>query len=105
MVFLGQSSAYLSNCLARRQTVGAVVDSDALDERIAERAEAAFTFLERLVGAPSVVGAEREAQEVVAAELQRLGFAVERLEVPERIATDPAAGVPQHAYAGRYDLV
>jgi acetylornithine deacetylase len=82
-----------------------VVDLDALDQRIAERAEAAFTFLERLVAAPSVVGGEQEAQEVVAAELERLRFAVERLQVPETIATDPAAGVPQQAYAGRYDLV
>jgi acetylornithine deacetylase len=82
-----------------------VLDPDALDRGIAERAEAAFTFLERLVAAPSVVGAEREAQEIVASELERLGFAVERLEVPETIATDPAAGVPQQTYAGRYDLV
>ena len=36
-----------------------------------------------------------------AAELERLGFAVELLEVPESIAADPLAGVPQLPYAGR----
>ena len=36
--------------------------------------EAAFAFLERLVAVPSVVGNEQEAQELVAAQLERLGF-------------------------------
>ena len=44
---------------------------------------------------PSVVGDEAGAQAVVAAELERLGFAVELLDVPESIASDPLAGVPQ----------
>ena len=50
---------------------------------------------------PSVVGEEAGAQAVVEAELERLGFAVELLEVPESIASDPLAGVPQGSYAGR----
>ena len=72
-----------------------------LDAELDALAEGAFGFLERLVAEPSVVGAEAGAQAVVAGELERLGFAVEQLEVPESIATDPLAGVPQRSYAGR----
>ena len=81
------------------------IDQVALDACIAERAEAAFAFLERLVAVPSVVGNEQEAQELVAAQLERLGFQVERLAIAEAIAGDPHAGVPQGSYEGRYDLL
>ena len=50
---------------------------------------------------PSVLGHEAGAQALVAAELDRLGFAVHLLEVPESIAGDPLAGTPQRSYAGR----
>jgi acetylornithine deacetylase len=72
-----------------------------VDAELSSLAEGAFAFLERLVAEPSVVGREASAQAVVAAELARLGFAVELLEVPESIAADPLAGVPQAAYGAR----
>jgi acetylornithine deacetylase len=76
-----------------------------LDTLIEERAGTAFSFLERLVGAPSTVGREHEAQEVVEQELKRLGFEVQRLPIPEGIADDPLAGVPQTSYDGRIDVI
>jgi len=61
--------------------------------------------LERLVAAPSTVGLEREAQDVVEQELKRLGLEVERLPIPETIEDDPLAGVAQISYEGRADVV
>ena len=72
-----------------------------IDAEIDALAEGAFAFLERLVAEPSVVGQEAGAQAVVAAELERIGFAVELLEVPQSIGADPLGGVPQGSYAGR----
>src|SRR6478752_6379904 len=74
---------------------------DRIDAELDSLAEGCFAFLERLVAEPSVVGDEAGAQAVVAAELERLGFSVELLEVPESIASDPLAGVPQCSYSGR----
>ena len=66
---------------------------DAVDRAVDADAERAFVFLERLVAEPSVVGAEASAQAVLAEELDRLGFAVERS--PSRrtssITTGPAS--------------
>lgn len=76
-----------------------------LDASIAAHAESAFAFLERLVAASSVVGSEQEAEEIVADELARLGFAIERLPIPDDVATIPGAGVPSVSYEGRYDLI
>ena len=84
---------------------GPGLDPQELDDAITERAEAAFSFLERLVAAPSTVGREHEAQGVVEQELKRLGFEVERLPIPDGIATDPLAGVPQLSYDGRFDVI
>jgi acetylornithine deacetylase len=81
------------------------LDVQRLDEAITERAGAAFSFLERLVAAPSTVGREHDAQDVVEYELKRLGFEVERLPIPEGIGDDPLAGVPQTAYEGRSDVI
>jgi acetylornithine deacetylase len=78
-----------------------VTTAQLIDAEIDSLAEGAFAFLERLVAEPSVVGEEAGAQAVVAAELERLGFAVDLLEVPESIASDPLAGAPQRPYAGR----
>jgi acetylornithine deacetylase len=61
--------------------------------------------LERLVAAPSTVGLEQEAQDVVEQELKRLGLEVERLPIPETIEDDPLAGVAQISYEGRADVV
>ena len=79
----------------------ALADPVRVDAELEALAEGAFAFLERLVAEPSTVGEEAGAQAVVAAELERLGFALELLEVPESIAADPLAGVPQAPYAGR----
>jgi acetylornithine deacetylase len=76
-------------------------DAARVDAEIDALAQGAFGFLERLVGEASTVGEEAGAQAVVAAELERLGFTVDLLEVPESIAGDPLAGVPQRPYAGR----
>src|SRR5690242_5541809 len=71
---------------------------DAAVERLAPRS---FTFLERLVAQPSTLGQEAGALAVLAEELDRLGFDVRELEVPDTIGEAPGAGVPQLAYAGR----
>jgi acetylornithine deacetylase len=76
-----------------------------LDGAIEAEAEAAFTFLERLVAEPSTVGAERGAQRIVAAELARLGFEVAELEVPGETADAAPGGVAQRSYAGRPNVV
>ena len=76
-------------------------DPARVDAEIDALAESSFAFLERLVAEPSTLGGEAGAQAVVAAELERIGFAVELLEVPEAIGTDTLAGVPQLSYAGR----
>jgi acetylornithine deacetylase len=81
------------------------LDLEKLDAAIDERAEGAFSFLERLVAAPSTVGDEHEAQELVEQELKRLGFEVERLPIYDTIADDSLAGVPQMSYFGRFDLI
>src|SRR5690242_8543058 len=78
---------------------------DAVDRAIEAEADSAFAFLERLVRAPSTVGNEAGAQDVVAGELDRLGFAVSQVPVPERTAAHPAAGVPQCSYAGRDNVL
>ncbi len=61
--------------------------------------------MERLVAAPSTVGLEQEAQDVVEQELKRLGLEVERLPIPETIEDDPLAGVAQISYESRADVV
>ncbi len=76
-----------------------------LDARIAANAERAFGFLERLVAAPSILGSEQAAEEVLAAELDDLGFQLERLPIPADIERIPGAGVPSLPYEGRYNLV
>jgi acetylornithine deacetylase len=76
-----------------------------IDEAVAAFAPDAFTVLEDLVRADSTIGHEQAAEEVLATALEQLGFAIERLPIPESIADDPIAGVPPLSYAGRYDLV
>ncbi len=77
----------------------------AVDAAITDGAEAAFSFLERLVAAPSVVGHEQEAQDIVAAELARLGFEVSRLGVPEQTAAAAPGGVAHAPYTGRGNVL
>ena len=78
---------------------------NALDRAVDDRAEDAFGFLERLVAAPSTVGREMTAQQVVRDELDRLGFETSVQPIGEDIAADPVAGVPQRPYAGRGNVI
>jgi acetylornithine deacetylase len=87
------------------QAFGQIDLGQRLDEAIAQHEPAAHALLERLVDAPSVLGQERGAQLVLAAELERLGLEVEWLDIPTSIADDPAAGVPSLPYDGRQVLV
>jgi acetylornithine deacetylase len=57
------------------------------------------------VAAPSTVGREQDAQEVVGQELKRLDLDVSRLPVPADIGDDPLAGVLQTSYEGRTDVI
>ncbi len=75
------------------------------DECVADLADDAFTFLERLVAAPSTVGQEQLAQEIVADELASLGFEITCPPVPEEVARHPLAGVPQTGYATRHNVL
>jgi acetylornithine deacetylase len=77
----------------------------AVDAAISDGAEAAFGFLERLVASPSTVGRELAAQQIVAAELDRLGFGVTELSIPAETAEAAPAGVAQVSYAGRPDVL
>jgi acetylornithine deacetylase len=77
----------------------------AVDDAIVADAERAFVFLERLVAEPSVVGAEARAQAMLAEELLRLGFAVDRVPIPADIGDHEGAGIPLLPYAGRDDVV
>src|SRR5262245_34296793 len=72
-----------------------------LDEAVERLSERAFAFLERLVAARSDLGREAEAQAVVADELARLGFEVERIELPRDVNELPGAGVSTVPAAGR----
>ncbi|HLO34969.1 MAG TPA: M20/M25/M40 family metallo-hydrolase, partial [Candidatus Deferrimicrobium sp.] len=81
------------------------LDLVAVDRSIAAGAEAAFDFLERLVAAPSTVGAEQAALGVFSAEMAGLGFTIDRVPIPEDVDRLPGAGVPITSYAGRYDVV
>ena len=92
----GVSSVFGLDIRPLRKAAG--LDLNQLDAAITERAEAAFSFLERLVAAPSTVGREHEAQGIVEEELKRLGFEVDQLPIPDRIGADQLAGVPQISY-------
>jgi len=76
-----------------------------VDAAITAEADAAFELLARLVRAPSTVGREADAQEIVAGELARLGFEVHRVPTPAETAAVAPAGVAQASYAGRPNVV
>jgi len=80
-------------------------DWAAVDAAISDDAGAAFEFLERLVASPSTVGRELPAQQIVAAELDRLGFEVRELSIPPETAAQAPGGVAQASYAGRPDVL
>ena len=76
-----------------------------VDAAISQGAEAAFSFLERLVATPSTVGRELAAQRLVADELHGLGFEVSELSVPAQTAAHSPGGVAALSYAGRPDIL
>jgi acetylornithine deacetylase len=78
---------------------------EAVDQAVEAGADGAFAFLERLVAAPSTVGREAAAQEIVAAELARLGFGVSRVPIPPETGARSPGGVPPLSYDGRDDVL
>ena len=70
----------------------------AIDGAVDDCADRAFAFLDALVREPSVPGAEQGAEDVLAAELERVGLAVERVPFPPDIELDPLAGVGPEPY-------
>jgi len=81
---------------------------EALDRAIDAQAEGAFAFLEALVSAPSVVGAEQAAREAFVGEAEFLGFEVERLPFASGPVVDARAGVAppaERASPGRYQAL
>ncbi|HET7520470.1 MAG TPA: ArgE/DapE family deacylase [Candidatus Limnocylindria bacterium] len=80
-------------------------DWAAVDEAIDRLSPRAFGFLEELVRQPSTVGSESGAQSVMAAELERLGFTVERQPIPDDVGDLKGAGVPRAPYGGRHNVI
>jgi acetylornithine deacetylase len=78
---------------------------EAVDQAIESGASAAFDFLGRLVAAPSVVGQEAAAQEIVAAQLAGLGFGVTQVPIPAQTAEQSPGGVAQLPYDGRCNVL
>jgi acetylornithine deacetylase len=76
-----------------------------LDAAVGDLSGRAFAFLDALVRERSLPGAETGAERVLAAELERIGLAVERVPFPEGIERDPAAGAGLAAYADRSIVV
>ena len=63
-------------------------------------------FLQRLVRAPSLLGNEEEAQQLVEERLRELGFAVRSVEPDaHRLAERPDSGIPLVSYEGRRCLI
>jgi acetylornithine deacetylase len=77
----------------------------AVDAAIAAGSGAALSFLECLIAEPSTVGEEQAAQELVAAELARLGFGVSWPEIPAETAARTPGGVAQASYQGRRNVL
>ncbi|HEY2285249.1 MAG TPA: M20/M25/M40 family metallo-hydrolase [Streptosporangiaceae bacterium] len=78
---------------------------EAVDQAIESGTSAAFDFLGRLVAAPSVVGQEAPAQEIVAAQLAGLGFGVTEVPIPAQTAAQSPGGVAQLPYDGRFNVL
>ena len=84
------------------------LDLDALDLAIEAESERAFGFLEALVAARSIVGAEQAAMEVFATEAAAAGLAIARLPFASGPLADPRAGIAPPAdtvSAGRYQVL
>ncbi len=63
-------------------------------------------FLQELVRAPSLLGQEEPAQQLVEARMRELGFTVQSIEPsPEQLTSHPDSGIPLISYEGRRCLV
>ena len=80
-------------------------DFTRFDELIDANVDEAFRFLDDLVRADLTIGREQAALEVLASRFAASGFEISRVPIPTEIASDPAAGVPQVPYDGRYDVI
>jgi acetylornithine deacetylase len=69
-------------------------NADALDTAIAAHTEPALTFLDALIAQPSVLGNEEGALNLLAGELETLGFEPAWFPIPEDIAGLPYAAIP-----------
>jgi acetylornithine deacetylase len=85
--------------------MGEAGDDTRFDALIDANAEQAFGFLEELVRADSTADREHDALEVLARRFTASGFDIDRIAIPTDIGSDPAAGVPQLSYEGRYDVI
>ena len=83
----------------------APISAAQLSEAVASEASTCVRFLTALVGEPSLRGHEQKAQELVASQLEGLGFEVQRLALSESIREDPLAGVPAMSYEGRFNVL
>ena len=79
--------------------------SERIDAAVDRLSERAFAFLDALVRERSLPGEEMGAENMLAAELARIGLAVERVPYPDGIAHDPAAGGGAADYADRSIVV
>ncbi len=82
-----------------------MITNEELVAAISAEAPQAFEFLMGLVSRASLRGEEGPAQEFVQAALEDLGFATQRIAVPDAISQDPLAGVPFASYEGRFDVL
>ncbi len=82
------------------------IDWTAVDAAVEAGLAGALVTLAELVAEPSTLGNEAGVQRIIRRELERLGFAVEEVEVdPDALADDPASGIPTGDYRGRPVLI
>lgn len=78
---------------------------DSIDTAIERNFEHALSFLEALVAARSDSGSTEEAQRLLAAELERIGFETTRIPVPQTIGLYSAAGSSPGPNEGRSNVL
>lgn len=82
-----------------------MIDSTALDRALDAKREDAFAFLERLVANPAMSGEEDGIRDELAAELTRLGYGCETLEVTSRVRDLEDAGTALPGEEEKHALV
>jgi len=76
------------------------LDEPVADAAIVAGSERAFGFLEGLVAESSLLGHEAGAQQLLADELNSLGFTIEWMAISADLGEDPVAAIPPLAYDG-----